>query len=66
MTLKKGDMVGQQYTAKQRAFMAAQYYKRSGTRDFMPLIIQDFLVKFPGAIPEVAAGGSCEFGGADR
>ena len=44
-------MVGRQYTPQQRAFMAAQYNRRSGTRDFVPLIVRDFLIRFPGAMP---------------
>ena len=45
------NMVGQQYTPQQRTFMAIEYYKKVGTRDFMEEIITDFIAQFPGAIP---------------
>ena len=44
-------MVGQQYTPQQRTFMAIEYYKNFGTRDFMDDIIADFVARYPGAIP---------------
>ena len=44
-------MVGQQYTPQQRTFMAIEYYKNFGTRDFMDDIIADFVAQYPGAIP---------------
>ena len=45
------NMVGQQYTSKQRTFMAIEYYKKVGTRGFMDEIIADFVARYPAAIP---------------
>ena len=33
----------------QRNFLAFEYHRRKGHRDFAPELVQDFLVKFPGA-----------------
>ena len=40
-----------QYTAKMRTFMAVEYNKRAGTRDFVDGIIQDFVARYPGRAP---------------
>ena len=44
-------MVGQQYSAEQRTFMAIEYFKNVGTRGFMDMIIADFVAQYPNAMP---------------
>lgn len=44
-------MVGPHYDSEQRTFMAVEYCKKRGTRDFMEEIIADFQVRYPAAIP---------------
>ena len=44
-------MVGPQYNSEQRTFMAVEYARKRGTRDFMDEIIADFQVRYPAAIP---------------
>ena len=44
-------MVGQQYSAEQRTFMAIEYFKNVGTRGFMDMIIADFVARYPNAMP---------------
>ena len=44
-------MVGPHYTTAQRTFMAVEYAKNQGTRNFMEDLIGEFQVRFPGAIP---------------
>ena len=36
-----------QFSVEQRNFLALEYHKRKGTRDFKDLIINDFTAKFP-------------------
>ena len=38
-----------QYTKDQRNFLVMEYHKRKGTRNFKEELVNDFLVKFPGA-----------------
>ena len=42
-------MVGEQYSPEQRTFMATEYARLRGHRDFMGTIIQIFQQRFPGA-----------------
>ena len=44
-------MVCPRYSSEQRMFMAVEYAKNQGTRDFMDLIIADFQVRYPGVLP---------------
>ena len=41
-------MVGPHYSSEQRKFMAIEYAKNQGRRDFMDLIIANFQVRYPG------------------
>ena len=41
------NMVGPQYSAQQRTFMAVEYLKRAGGRDFIDEIIADFVAQYP-------------------
>ena len=47
----KVKMVGPHYSSEQRKFMAIEYAKNQGRRDFMDLIIADFQVRYPGVPP---------------
>ena len=42
-------MVGPQYEPDERTFMAVEYFKRCGKRDFMGGIINDFRARYPNA-----------------
>ena len=44
-------MVGPHYDTAQRTFMAVEYAKNQGTRNFMEDLIAEFQRRFPGAIP---------------
>ena len=47
----KEKMVGPHYTTEQRTFMAVEYDRNQGTRNFMKDLIGEFQVRYPGAIP---------------
>ena len=44
-------MVGPQYEPDERTFMAVEYFKRCGKRDFMGGIINDLRARYPNAVP---------------
>ena len=38
-----------QFSQPQRSFLAMEFHRRRGTRDFMPGLLADFAAQFPGA-----------------
>ena len=53
-------MVGPHYTPPQRTFMAVEYEKKRGHRDFLPEIIADFMARWPSQSVIDARGGYIE------
>ena len=38
-----------QFDQPQRSYLAMEFHRRRGTRDFMPELLADFTARFPGA-----------------